>query len=365
MNLLEVGIKLKPENIQSFIDDFLKVDGVSISNIELRDGMILINKIKYKSFGTICVGFQIERVENGIVSLAIRKLKTIGIPISVVTVNFILKIVLSKVNMVGISFDGKKLNIDLSVIFKEFDLNFLALDIKDIQITDESINVVVNNINLNFEELMSKSKKQNEKNEALNVKLGTDNCVNKNLEFIPVSNEDSSFRGNEETNSYRTTIDEEYLNKPKFTRESKMYFSEYSRVRQNLYSKKFEKFDKSFLGKVVFLIPDIAVLCYRLLFDKRVKKGVKSLLIFMIVYLINPMNIFKEKHIFNRIEGSLLLVFTLNKIFCSIDTNVIRDHFEGSEDTLNFLIDAFGVLDQFFIEQRVNNLYTIFEKFVK
>lgn len=360
MNLLQVGVKLKAENIQSFIDDFLKVDGVVISDIQLHDDMILINRIKYKSFGTISVGLKLERIEDGVLSITIKKIKAISIPISVVPVNFILKMVLNKVNISGVLCDGKQIKVDLSVLLEEFDVNFLALDIKDIQITKEDISVVVNNVDFDMVELMKKSKKTSSQSENQTKQLmASDVNIVENNNLINNGDNYQEFSGEFE-------VEDDFTEENLFSKESKTYFSEYSRIRDNLYNEKFKKLDKELLGKIVFILPDIGVLSYRLLRDKRVKKGVKILLVFTLIYLINPVDIINEKFsILNKIDDSLLLMFTLNKIFTSIDRRIIEYHFDGSEDTLDFLIDTFDLLNQFLGLDRINRLYTVFEKFVK
>lgn len=360
MNLLQVGVKLKAENIQSFIDDFLKIDGVVISDIQLHDDMILINRIKYKSFGTVSVGLKLERIEDGVLSITIKKIKAISIPISVVPVNFILKMVLNKVNISGVLCDGKQIKVDLSVLLEEFDVNFLALDIKDIQITKEDISVVVNNVDFDMVELMKKSKKISSQSENQTKQLmASDVNIVENNNLIDNGGNYQEFSGEFE-------VEDNFTEENLFSRESKTYFSEYSRIRDNLYNEKFKKLDKELLGKIVFILPDIGVLSYRLLRDKRVKKGVKILLVFTLIYLINPVDIINEKFsILNKIDDSLLLMFTLNKIFTSIDRRIIEYHFDGSEDTLDFLIDTFDLLNQFLGLDRINRLYTVFEKFVK
>lgn len=360
MNLLQIGVKLKAENIQSFIDDFLKVDGVVISDIQLHDDMILINRIKYKSFGTISVGLKLERIEDGVLSITIKKIKAISIPISVVPVNFILKMVLNKVNISGVLCDGKQIKVDLSVLLEEFDVNFLALDIKDIQITKEDISVVVNNVDFDMVELMKKSKKISSQSENQTKQLmASDVNIVENNNLIDNGGNYQEFSGEFE-------VEDNFTEENLFSRESKTYFSEYSRIRDNFYNEKFKKLDKELLGKIVFILPDIGVLSYRLLRDKRVKKGVKILLVFTLIYLINPVDIINEKFsILNKIDDSLLLMFTLNKIFTSIDRRIIEYHFDGSEDTLDFLIDTFDLLNQFLGLDRINRLYTVFEKFVK
>lgn len=356
MNLLQLGIKLKAENIQSFIDDFVKVDGIVISDIKLYNDMILINKIKYKSFGTIALGLKIERVEDGIVSITVKKLKAISIPISVITVNFILKMVLNKLNLPGITSDGKKIKIDLDILFKELKIDFLYLDIKDIQITEESIDIKIGNVDLNLVEILnSKSKDAKQENNQHDNK-GIHNLEEKtsslNNEYVELESD--------------CKIEEELMDFKGFNKEDKGYFLEYSRVRNRIYNEKFKELNRELLGKILFILPDIGVLSYRLLRDKRVKKGVKAVLIFTIAYLLNPIDLINDKFkILGKIDDGLLLVFTLNKIFTSVNREILEYHFEGDRETLDFLIDSFDILNELLGIDKINKLYTVFEKFIR
>lgn len=362
MNFLQVGVKLKAENIQSFIDDFLKIDGISISGIELQDDMILINKIKYKSSLNMSVGLKVERVEDGILSVTIKKIKAINIPISVIPVNFILKMVFNNVNISWISCDGKQIKIDLFEIFEKFNLNFLALDVKDIKITKENVKVMINNINFNMENLINKDKKVSKKYE--NIDKNTDENT---IEELKEDKSYNNFDIEKEDKIYHNyNVKEEFNFKSGFNKNSRAYFNEYSRVRRKIYDKKFRNIDKEFIGKIIFLLPDIGVLFYRLLRDKRVKKSLKILLTFTLIYLINPFDKINNKFsILNKIDDMLLLIFTLNKVFTSIDKNILNYHFDGSDDTLDFLIDSFYVLNQFLGGENINKLYTVFEKFTR
>ena len=370
MNLLQIGIKLKAENIQSFIDDFLKIDGVTISDIQLHDDMILINKIKYKSFATVSLGLKIERVEDGIVSITVKKLKAISIPISVIPINFILKIVLSKLNIPGIYSDGKQISIDLSTIFKEYNIDFLALAIKDIQITKEDINIVVDDINFDLDSLISKNKSKNEKikeevsEDIHRIKDEINSGIKELKENIEEFEKESIVDKFVDQEQY---YDREYVyNGKPFDKKDKGYFNEYTRFRKRIYNEKFKNIDKDLLGKIVFALPDIAVLCYRLLRDGRVSKSLKILLGFTVAYLASPWDLFNNKNtIFNKIDDGLLLVFTLSKIFTSVDINLLKNHFDGDNETLYFLIDIFDVLNEFLGIDKINKIYTVVEKFVR
>lgn len=357
MNLLQVGVKLKAQNIQSFVDDFMKIDGVSISDIQLHDGMVLINKIKYKSFGTLSVGFGIDRVEDGVVSISVKKIKAISIPINVMPVNLLLKIVLNKVNIAGIFWDESQIKIDLPTVFKEFGLDFLNLNVKDIHITEESIDLLVDNIDLNMKKLMDNSKTKNNKSNSSNEEDKI-----KNVESLPLlveeiheENFESNFRDHRENFEFSN---EDFC--------FQKNFHQYSSFRENIYNSKFKETGKDLLGKILFLLPDIGVLSYRLLRDKRIKKTKKILIGFTIAYILNPFDKFNKKFpVLSKVDDGILLIFTLSKIFTGIDRSILENHFDGSGDTLNFLIDTFDVLNQFMGLDRINRLYTVFEKFIK
>lgn len=353
MNFLEVGVKLKAENIQSFIDDFLKVDGLFISDIELKENLILLNKIKYKFFVPISVGIEVSRIEDGVLSIIIKQVKAISIPISIVPINFILKIILNKINMSWIICDGKQIKIDLKEIFDEFKLNFLALDIKDIKITEENVIIMIDNVDLNMSSLLKSYDISDEKDEMVDVKSENEKL---NIQTEPDKSEEIYFHCND---AY--TFNEE----DGFNKSDRTYFNEYSRVRKNIYTENFKKVNRELIGKILFLLPDIGVLCYRLLRDKRIKKSLKILVMFTFMYLINPANFNKKFSILNKIDDAILLVFTLNKIFTSINREILEYHFDGERDTLEFLIETFDVLNQFLGGANINRLYTVFEKFTK
>lgn len=355
MNFLQVGVKLKAENIQSFIDDFLKIDGIMISDIELQEDMVMINKIKYKSFGSIGVGLKVERVEDGILSITIKKVRAINIPISVIPINFILKIVLGKIDIPWISCDGKQIKVDLFEIFDQFNLDFLALDVKDIKITKENVNIMIDNINFNMDNVKNKDKKVSNNGEENVIEKIEDEGTHENL----IVEKDDQFDDNCDRK-------DNFGVKDNFNKNSKSYFNEYSRVRYRIYNGKFRNMDRELFGKIIFLLPDIGVLCYRLLRDKRVKKSLKILLTFTLIYLINPLDKINNKFsILNKIDDMLLLVFTLNKVFTSVDKDILDYHFDGSKDTLDFLIDSFYILNQFLGGENINKLYTVFEKFTR
>ncbi|BAK56075.1 hypothetical protein SFBM_0296 [Candidatus Arthromitus sp. SFB-mouse-Japan] len=361
MNLLQVGVKLKADNIQSFIDDFLKIDGINISDIRLHDDMILINKIKYKSFGTISIGLKFHRIEDGILSIAIKKLKAISIPINVFTVNFILKMVINKLNIKGISCDGKQIKIDLRKVFKEFNLNFLEVDIKDIQITEESINVTFGNVDIDMIELINSNKKSPSQGCEMEIQ-NVENNIEHNVSDI---NENIIYnvKNMENDEEYRKFCSNNFTG---FCKNDKGYFLEYSRFRNRLYNGKFKQTNKIILGKIVFIMSDIGVLCYRLLRDNRVRNSTKILIGFTIFYLLSPIDFINNKFsILDKIDDGLLLVFTLNKIFVSVDREILNYHFDGDEDTLNFLMDSFDLLNSMLGMNNIDKLYSVFEKFVR
>ncbi len=357
MNLLQVGIKLGPESIQSFIDDFVRIDCITISDIQLRDDMILINRIKYKSFGTLSIGLEIDRLEDGIVSISVKKIKAMNIPISLVPVNILIKMILSKSNIPGVVWNESQIQIDLRVIFEKFNLNFLSLNVKDIQITSESINVLVNNVDLNMNKLLETTKRKNRKDNDLYDNSLNTNLVNNDKKLISES-QNICEKFNDDFRAEHDCRDFDYG--------YEKHFQQYSRVRSRIYGIRFKNNENELLGKVIFLLPDVGVLAYRLLKDKRVRRTEKLLLVFTLSCLLNPFGgINKKFPLLNKLDEGLLIIFTLSKIFSCVDKKVIKYHFDGSEDTLNFLIDIFDVFSQFMGLDKINRVYSVLEKFIK
>ena len=80
----------------------------------------------------------------------------------------------------------------------------------------------------------------------------------------------------------------------------------------------------------------------------------------------SPIDFINNKFsILDKIDDGLLLVFTLNKIFVSVDREILNYHFDGDEDTLNFLMDSFDLLNSMLGMNNIDKLYSVFEKFVR
>lgn len=86
---------------------------------------------------------------------------------------------------------------------------------------------------------------------------------------------------------------------------------------------------------IVLLAPDLFVLLGRLLLDKRVSVKDRAVVAGAILYFLSPVDIIPD-FVFpiGVVDDVVAAVIALNGILNRTDPNVIREHWEGSEDVL-------------------------------
>lgn len=96
------------------------------------------------------------------------------------------------------------------------------------------------------------------------------------------------------------------------------------------------------LGEYLLLIPDVAVLLWRLINDRRVSGKNKILLASALAYFVLPFDLIPEEVFgpLGYIDDLMLAVIALHKILGDTDPEVLREHWSGKEDLLPSLRNA-------------------------
>jgi uncharacterized membrane protein YkvA (DUF1232 family) len=96
------------------------------------------------------------------------------------------------------------------------------------------------------------------------------------------------------------------------------------------------------LGEYLLLIPDLAVLLWRLINDRRVSGKNKILLASALVYFVLPFDLVPEEVFgpMGYIDDLILAVIALHKILGDTDPEVLREHWSGKEALLPTLRNA-------------------------
>ncbi len=112
------------------------------------------------------------------------------------------------------------------------------------------------------------------------------------------------------------------------------------------------------IQKYLMLVPDIFILCVRLLRDKEVRLGAKFQLSLAIAYFINPLDLFPETIVgpIGFIEDLAIATFVLKKLVSSIGIEKIREHWSGDEEIVVYLEAGHNFLNDLFSQQNYRKL---------
>ena len=115
---------------------------------------------------------------------------------------------------------------------------------------------------------------------------------------------------------------------------------------------------RSRLKNLLLFIPNIVLLCGRLLTDARVPKTEKALVAGAIVYAIIPLDLIPDVIPFvGQIDDAYLIAMTLLRLIDRTDPAVVREHWNGGGDVVQ-LIEAMALLTAKFLPKRIRRVLT-------
>jgi len=90
------------------------------------------------------------------------------------------------------------------------------------------------------------------------------------------------------------------------------------------------------LRDLALLLPDMAMLLFRLLRDERVAVGDKALALLGIAYLLSPIDLIPEFIFgpFGLLDDLLVVTATLSRLINHVHPDVVRSHWSGQGDAL-------------------------------
>jgi uncharacterized membrane protein YkvA (DUF1232 family) len=115
---------------------------------------------------------------------------------------------------------------------------------------------------------------------------------------------------------------------------------------------------RSRLKNLLLFIPNMVLLCGRLLTDARVPKTEKALVAGAIVYAIIPLDLIPDVIPFvGQIDDAYLIAMTLLRLIDRTDPAVVREHWNGGGDVVQ-LIEAMALLTAKFLPTRIRRVLT-------
>jgi uncharacterized membrane protein YkvA (DUF1232 family) len=121
----------------------------------------------------------------------------------------------------------------------------------------------------------------------------------------------------------------------------------YDRIRENIrkFLEKRAHLDKS--ADYLLLAPDVFMLLWRLVTDRRVNAKNKMLLGTGVAYYLFPLDIMPEALIgpVGYLDDLVFAVYLLNKILSDTEPEVLREHWSGSEDVFKTITSVLNAAD--------------------
>ena len=112
------------------------------------------------------------------------------------------------------------------------------------------------------------------------------------------------------------------------------------------------------IKNLLLFIPNMLLLCARLLTDSRVPGTEKALLVGAIVYAIIPFDLIPDMIPFvGQIDDAYLIAITLLRLMERTDPKVVREHWSGGGDVVE-LIGAAALVAAKFLPQRIRRVLT-------
>lgn len=318
MKISEVNVKLLGEDILSIINEFVKVEGLTLNKVTVEDGIILEGKFK-KGF-TIDFMAKAEIVDctNNKITARLAKVKVLNLGIFRIVRSFVLKKVANILKDKGISSEKDKVIVDVNKILQ--DVPFIDLKINEIFIKGSELWAETSDINISLE---GKLVKKVEAEEVVEEKADEEKI--EELEAVVKVN-DSYAKG-------RKILEDKLSDK----------------------TKKYKDY--------LFILPDIASLIYRLLKEKRVPTKTKLVISAAIGYISFPTDIIPDNIPFiGAIDDIGVLFFALNKIIEDIPLSIIVENWSGKNDILLVLKKGLEYLTNFTGAQNIERIYDAIEE---
>jgi len=313
MNISEVKVKLLGSDILSIINEFVKIEGLTLKSISIDDGIILEGSFKKWIKIDFFVKAELIECVNNKITARIAKVKILNLGVFRMLRSFALKQLSKAFKEYGIDSQKDKVIINIDTILK--DVPFVDLTINEIFMKRSELWIEASDINISIAGGLIKKVEAEEVNEEKENDIVA-------LELVSKIND------------------------------------KYSKGRDILGDKLPEVTKK--YSDYIFILPDIISLIYRLLKDKRVPIRTKLIMSSAIAYIAIPTDLIPRKIPFiGAIDDVGVGFFALNQVIKDVPLSIIVENWQGKNELLLVLKNGVEYLVDFTGARNVENLCEI------
>jgi uncharacterized membrane protein YkvA (DUF1232 family) len=310
MNISEVKVKLLGTDILSIINEFVKIDGLTLKSVSIDDGIILEGSFKKWFKINFFVKAEIIECVNNNITARITKVKILNLGIFRILRSFALKQLAKAFGQYGINSEKDRVIINIDTILT--DVPFVDLKINEIFIKKSEVWVEASDINISIAGNLIK-------------KVEVEEVIEENENDLVALELVSKI---EDKYSEGRTILKDKLPK------GAIKYSDY-----------------------IFILPDIISLIYRLLKDRRVPIRTKLIMSSAIAYITIPTDLIPNKIPFiGVIDDMGVGFFALNEVIKDVPLDIIVENWQGKNELLLVLKNGVEYLVDFTGARNVEKL---------
>ncbi|MDZ5252349.1 YkvA family protein [Clostridium sp. LIBA-8841] len=319
MQISNIDIKLSADDLMSFINDFVKIEGLEIKSLKIN------NKIEVEGVfkKILALGFKATidvlglEGDNLVIEFSKAKLMSVGILKPFRKIG--LKIALKGFKNQGILVKQDKILISYKTILDK--IPFLNLNFKDLKIQENTLNVNLEKIDVELSKV---------KEPALEIE------VREEIEH------------EEKNDDYIMSIDVQKV--------EDMYTSSREYVVEHIPEKA-----QAYKDYIMF-IPDIVALIFRLLKDSRVPIKTKAVVGASLAYVSCPFDILPDKIPFiGALDDISVVFFALNRIINDVDIDIILENWQGKNEFVVILRKTVDFFSGFTGANNLDNIYEVID----
>ncbi|EGT3617227.1 DUF1232 domain-containing protein [Clostridium perfringens] len=319
MQISNVDIKLSADDLMSFINDFVKIEGLEIKSLKINNTIEVEGAFKK----VLALGFKatidILGLEGDDLVIRFSKAKLMSVGILKPFRKIGLKIALKGFKNQGILVKQDKILISYKAILGK--IPFLNLDFKELKIQENILNIGLEKIDVELSKV---------KEPALEIE------VREEIEH------------EEKTDDYIMSIDVQKI--------EDMYTSSREYVVDHIPDKA-----QAYKDYIMF-IPDIVALIFRLLKDSRVPIKTKAVVGASLVYVTCPFDILPDKIPFiGALDDISVVFFALNRIINDVDIDIILENWQGKNEFVVILRKTVDFFSGFTGANNLDNIYEVID----
>ena len=312
MNISGVNVNLTGNDLLSIINDFLNIEGLTISKVELNEDIGFTGVFKKGVAINFIGGIKLGKIEDGKIYGEISTFKILNIGILSIFRKLALKYAVKSFEDKGIYYEKGKVIINIKKILK--DVPFVDFDVDDIYIGKSILNVGVKNIKVSLIGDLIKEEVEDSKEQV----------IEENTEATVIKKVEDGY-----------TLGRDYV-------EGKLP----------------EKVKK--VSDYVFIIPDLVALLYRLLKDSRVPMKTKLIISAAVAYIAFPTDIIPDNIPFiGKVDDLAVIFFALDKIVNDVPAYILLENWEGKNDIIIALKSIIEYVTNFTGAKNVEKIYSV------